>query len=90
MKKQVLFIHGGGEGAYEADAKLAASLQKALGTKYDVRYPEMPDPTYKAWKARISKEYAALSGDIIFVGHSFGASVLLKVLSEVDVEAAGR
>ncbi len=30
-KKQVLFVQGGGEGGYEVDAKLAASLQKALG-----------------------------------------------------------
>ena len=26
MKKHVLFIHGGGEGAYEEDKKMAASL----------------------------------------------------------------
>ena len=38
-KKQVLFIQGGGEGGYEADAKLAASLQKGLGAAYNVRYP---------------------------------------------------
>jgi hypothetical protein len=26
MKKQVLFTHGGGEGAYEEDKKMAANL----------------------------------------------------------------
>jgi hypothetical protein len=43
MRKGVLFIHGGGEGAYEEDRKLATSLQDALGTAYDVRCPKMPD-----------------------------------------------
>jgi predicted peptidase len=53
MKKPVLFIHGGGEGAYEADAKLATSLQDALWAEYDVRHPQMPNedsPEYEAWK----------------------------------------
>lgn len=31
MKKQVLFIQGGGEGAYKEDEKLAAALQNVLG-----------------------------------------------------------
>ena len=40
MKKQVLFIHGGGgEGTYEEDGILVASLQNALGATYEVRYP---------------------------------------------------
>ena len=37
MEKQVLFVHGGGQGAYEADGILARSLQNALGSAYDVR-----------------------------------------------------
>src|ERR687898_637663 len=58
MKKRVLFIHGGGEGAYEEDRKLAPSLQDALGAAYDVRCPQMPDedrPEYAAWRDRISR-----------------------------------
>ena len=39
MKKHVLFIHGAGQGAYEEDLLLVASLQNALGSAYDVRYP---------------------------------------------------
>jgi hypothetical protein len=34
MKKHVLFIHGGGEGAYEADGILAASLD----SNWDFRF----------------------------------------------------
>src|SRR5918992_19121 len=89
MRKQVLFIHGGGEGAYEEDRKLAASLQDALGAAYDVRYPKMPDedsPVYEAWKGRIARELDALKGEVILVGHSLGGSILLKYLSEGEVE----
>ncbi len=31
MKKHVLFIHGGGEGAYAEDRKMVASLRDELG-----------------------------------------------------------
>lgn len=89
MKKQVLFIHGGGEGAYDADGKLVAPLQDALGAEYNVRYPKMPNeerPEYEAWKARISKEHAALNGTVLLVGHSLGGSILLKYLSEENVK----
>jgi uncharacterized protein len=85
LRKLVLFIHGGGEGAYDEDRKLAASLQDALGAAYDVRCPEMPDedrPVYEAWKERIAKELDALEGEVILVGHSLGGSILLKYLSE--------
>lgn len=89
MKRHVLFIHGGGEGAYDADEKLAASLQEALETAYDVRCPEMPNedsPEYEEWKDRIENELAALDGRVILVGHSLGGSILLKYLSEKTVE----
>jgi len=89
VKRHVLFIHGGGERVREADKKLAASLRDALGATYDVRYPEMPDadrPEYEIWKGQIAKERAALDGRVIFVGHSLGAAVLLKYLSEEEVE----
>jgi uncharacterized protein len=83
----VLLIQGAGEDAYEEDEKLAASLRDALGDAYDVRYPKMPvSPEYESWKEQIASELAALDGDVILVGHSLGASVLLKYLSEEKVE----
>jgi len=88
MKKQVLFIQGAGEGAYEEDKKLAASLQDALGTEYHVLYPQMPNeesPEDKAWMTQISKELAALDGKVIVVGHSAGGAVLLKYLLKENV-----
>jgi predicted alpha/beta hydrolase family esterase len=89
LKRHVLFVHGGGEGAHEADEKLAASLRDVLGSEWDVRCPKMPDedsPEYEAWKAKIARELAAMDGEAILVGHSLGASVLLKYLSEEEVE----
>jgi predicted alpha/beta hydrolase family esterase len=86
-KKQVLFIQGGGEGGYEADAALAESLQAELGAAYHVRYPQMPEedaPDF-GWGQQIDKEIAAIRGEVILVGHSLGASMLLKHLSEKAV-----
>jgi predicted alpha/beta hydrolase family esterase len=88
MKRQVLFIHGGGQGAYEADKELAANLRDELGAAYDVRCPEMPDeesPEYEAWKEEIEQELATLDGEVILVGHSLGALILLKYVSEVKM-----
>jgi uncharacterized protein len=83
-KHQVLFIHGGGEDGYEADAKLAVSLQGRLGAAYNVRYPQMPneDAPDFGWGQKIRKEIVAIKGQVILVGHSLGASMLLKHLSE--------
>ena len=88
MTTHVLFVHGGGEGAYEEDSKMAACLRDALGAGYDVRCPSMPNadrPEYEAWKRRIVEELAELDGEVILVGHSLGGSILLKYLSEEKV-----
>ena len=89
MKQQILFIHGAGSGAHELDNKLAVSLQQALGTHYQVNNPQMPsegDPQYALWKAEIARQLKAFDDGLILVGHSLGASVLLKYLSEEVVE----
>lgn len=91
MKKQVLFIHGAGEGAHAADKLLADNLQKELGAAYQVHCPQMPDenaPAYPAWSEQIDNKLAALSGEVVVVGHSFGGSVVLKYLSEATVQKA--
>ncbi|MCD8540621.1 MAG: alpha/beta hydrolase [Leadbetterella sp.] len=85
--KQVLFIQGGGNGGYEADAALTASLQSELGSGYRVHYPQMlPDETMEDfapyWLNQMDKEISAFQSELILAGHSLGASVLLKYLSE--------
>ncbi len=89
MKINVLFIQGGGKGAYAADQKLAASLQESLGPAYQVHYPMMPneaDPAYETYKTQLSKELASLNGQVVMVGHSMGGTVLLRYLTEEKVE----
>ncbi len=89
MKKQILFIHGGGEGAHEEDKKMAESLRAALSDGYEVRTPKMPDeaaPEYGAWSGAISEQLAEMGDGAILVGHSFGASILIKHLSEAKIE----
>lgn len=89
MKKQILFIQGAGEGAYDADKLLANSLQQQLGEDYEVIYPAMPDEgnaPYNLWKETLISELAKLESHIILVGHSVGASVVAKFLSEVELE----
>lgn len=86
--KQVLFIHGGGDGGYEADAKLVASLRAALGPSYIVRYPRMSveeKPDF-GWGEQIGKAIAASKSGVVLVGHSLGASMLIKYISEHEIE----
>ena len=93
MKKQVLFIQGGGEGAYQEDKILAENLRDVLGTAFDVRYPKMPDeasPDSGAWKATIARELAALDGDVVLVGHSVGGAVPYRGALRRDRGLAGR
>ena len=89
MKQQILFIQGGGEGAYQEDEKLVAYLQDALSPAYEVLYPQMPnesDPDYEPWKVKIGKELAVLEGKVMLIGHSLGGSFLLKYLAEEKIE----
>jgi len=89
MRKQVLFVQGAGAGAHAEDAKLAASLGKALGADYEMRYPLTPDegsPDGAAWKRWLAAEIGALADGAILVGHSAGAAVLVAVLAERALE----
>jgi predicted alpha/beta hydrolase family esterase len=85
----VLFIQGGGAGAHDVDARLAESLQHALGHGYDVCFPRMPDeadPAVESWKREISAQLSHLHGKIVLVAHSVGGSLLLRYLSEERVD----
>ena len=86
MKITVLFVHSAGpQSLYEGSGGLVASLRKSLGEQYDVLCPAMPDPEnprYGQWRDQLKKEFALLKQETILIGHSLGASVLLKYLSE--------
>lgn len=91
MIRHVLFFQGAGKEGYEADAMLVTSLRKALGNTYNVHYPQiLPDdapPDFAAeWLMQTGKEISSIVGEIILAGHSLGASMLLKYLSENKVK----
>ncbi|HEU5121506.1 MAG TPA: alpha/beta fold hydrolase [Candidatus Saccharimonadales bacterium] len=89
MIQRVLFIHGAGNGAYEEDKLLVNSLQKELGSHYEMLYPEMPDEDnapYDLWKKKVQDEAAKVRQPIILVGHSLGASYLAKILTEIEID----
>lgn len=94
MAKRVLFLQGAGDGAHEADARLADSLRSKLGRGYEVRFPAIPndgDTKYETWKDLILGEIAGLGKGAILVGHSIGGSALIKVLTDhsPDVSTTG-
>ncbi len=88
--KELLFVQGGGRGAHDSwDDKLVASLERALGAGYTIRYPRMPDeadPDPAAWRRTIARELSRLSDGVILVGHSVGAAILLDYLSDGTTE----
>jgi predicted alpha/beta hydrolase family esterase len=89
MKKQVLFIQGGGEDGYTADKKMVDSLQTALGDGFEVSYPALQSDESKpdfGWPEQIGKAIDDMKGDLILVGHSLGASLILKYLSENKIQ----
>ena len=89
MNKHVLFIQGGGDGGYEADTELVASLQKTLGTEYEINYPEIQDDESASdfgWPQQIGRQLSTMEHNVILVAHSLGSSMLLKYLSENVIE----
>jgi predicted alpha/beta hydrolase family esterase len=85
MSKHVLFIQGGGEDGYNSDTVLAASLQKTLGKDYDVSYPKLHTDERVAdfgWPGQIGQKISGIKGEGLIVGHSLGASMILKFISE--------
>jgi predicted alpha/beta hydrolase family esterase len=83
--KQVLFIQGCGNGGYEADKALVFSLKQNLGKEYQVNYPEIhsdeSSPDF-GWTKQIGEAIYKMDNSFVLVGHSFGASMILKYLSE--------
>jgi len=87
--RQILFIQGAGEGAYDADIKLADGLQHELGGEYEIVYPVLSDeadPNYDDWKSQVKQELIKLQQPVTLVGHSVGASILLKCVDEIRTE----
>ena len=89
MPRQILFIQGGGgREDYAADAALVNSLETYLGGTYRIHYPFLPTESTPDFGRleQIAREMESLPDPIVLVGHSLGASMLLKYLSEYPVK----
>lgn len=68
---------------YQKDWK--ESLQKELGSKFEVFLPKMPNSfnaRYQEWKIWFERMSKFLRNDAIFAGHSLGGIFLAKYFSE--------
>ena len=94
MAHQVLLIQGGGEGTHDRwDNLLAESLQRVLGSDFEVRFPRMPneaEPNYARWKAALIMEFAELGAGAILAGHSIGGTILINALADEPPDLALR
>ena len=86
MRKAILFIHSAGhQNQVEGSTGLVNHLQKELGEEYQLIKPLMPEPEnprYKDWEEKLESVFKTLDNNLLIIGHSLGASVLLKFLSE--------
>lgn len=85
-KRELLFVQGAGEDVHdEWDDKLVESLRHELGDGFDIRYPRMPDeddPSYASWKPALEEQLGTLRDGAVLVGHSVGATTLVRLLAE--------
>lgn len=68
-------------------------LPDDLGGEYDVLFPNMPnasDARYAEWKITFDKIMPLLESEAVFVGHSLGATFLIKYFSESDASGKAK
>ncbi|MEZ2442843.1 alpha/beta fold hydrolase [Chitinophaga sp. RCC_12] len=88
MSYEILLIQGAGLVTTEEEQVIADALKAALGNEFRIIYPPIPDadnPSYQAWDAVLTASLKDLSGKVILLGHSLGASVILKHFSQEPV-----
>ncbi|MGV8897378.1 MAG: alpha/beta fold hydrolase [Rhodoglobus sp.] len=80
----VIFFHGAGAGAREADEKLAESLARHLSDDFSITLPDLPedeDSGDDLWLQAIDAAISRASRPAVLVGHSAGGYMLLKQLA---------
>lgn len=87
-RMRLLFIHGAA--GYREDLAVAGALAAALGATPHV--PRLPgqDMSCAAWEEPIRRHVTALAAGDALVAHSFGASMLLRVLARLGDAAPPR
>lgn len=76
----LLFLHGAG--GFREDAPLARGIAEAYGARLVMPMLSDEDMTFEAWAAPIRAALSGLGSADLVVGHSFGGSILVKVLAE--------
>jgi predicted alpha/beta hydrolase family esterase len=85
--KTIFFAHsagpqyGEGKGSYD----LVKYLRSKLSGEYRILFPKIKKPgapAYAKFKEMFSASFKNISSPVILIGHSLGASMLLKFLSE--------
>lgn len=88
MSYEILFIQGAGNVTTEEEKVITNTLKSKLGDEFRIIYPPMPDadyPTYLSWDAVLTTNLKSLSEKVILIGHSLGASIILKHFSREPV-----
>ncbi|MDV6263250.1 alpha/beta fold hydrolase [Rhodococcoides yunnanense] len=80
MVGRLLFVHGAG--GFVDDAELARGLAQTL--ELELRMPELSDSAmgFEDWAEPIRQHLNQLGPEDVVVSHSFGASILVRVLAE--------
>ena len=85
----ILFIHAAGsQDTDDSSQPLLRGLRQALPTGDTIDTPIMPDPDdpdASAWGKAVRTHMAAIEEDFVAVGHSLGASTIVKELAEHGV-----
>lgn len=77
---KLLFIHGAG--GFVEDRVLADELGEALGSAVEMPEFSDEDMSFDGWAVPVRALLAESGIDDILVAHSFGASILVRVLAE--------
>ena len=76
----LLYLHGA-DGFYE-DGPLASGLAEETGSQLMMPHLPNEDMSFEGWAAPVRQALGALGPDDLVAGHSFGGSILVKVLAE--------
>jgi predicted alpha/beta hydrolase family esterase len=88
MGYEILFIQGAGNVTIDEEQVIVEGLKANLGDGYAILLPPIKDadnPTYSNWEDALITNLNLLSGKVILLGHSLGASVILKHFSREPV-----
>ncbi|GGF95081.1 alpha/beta hydrolase [Rhodococcoides trifolii] len=78
----LLFVHGAG--GFVDDGPLADALARALGRTAVMPEFSSADMSFEAWATPLRAVLTETGSDTVVVAHSFGASILVRVLAEPD------